>query len=166
MQVLKYIFSFILLVLIQVFVLNNIQFSGYVNPYLYILFIITLPMSVKVEWSMLLAFLLGLSVDIFSNTIGMHAFACVLIAFLRPIIIKFFCSADTLKNLGEVNVRSIGTSSFVKYVVAMTLVHHIALFIIDTLSFGSFWFLFFRILYSSIFTILLILGIEMFKKSR
>ena len=86
--VLQNIFRFILLVLFQVLVLNNIQFLGYINPYLYILFILSLPVQMPRWFLLVLAFILGLSIDIFSNTLGMHAFATVFVAFFREGIIK------------------------------------------------------------------------------
>ena len=79
--VLQNIFSFILLVLVQVLVLNNIQFLGYIDPYLYILFILVLPVQMPRWFLLILAFALGITIDIFSNTLGMQAFATVFIAF-------------------------------------------------------------------------------------
>ena len=76
--VLKNIFRFIILVLVQVLVLNNIQFLGYINPYIYILFILSLPVRTPRWASLLLAFVLGLTIDIFANTPGMHASAAEL----------------------------------------------------------------------------------------
>ncbi len=90
LTVLQNILSFVLLVLFQVLALNNIQFLGFINPYIYILFIIALPVKTPRWLSLILAFILGLTLDIFSNTLGMHAFATVLIAFLRNGIINLF----------------------------------------------------------------------------
>ena len=86
--VVQNIISFILLVLVQVLALNNIQFLGYINPYIYILFILSLPVRLPQWITLLLGFVLGLTIDTFSNTMGTHAFATVLIAFLRNGIIK------------------------------------------------------------------------------
>ena len=83
-----------LLVLIQVLALNNIQFLGFLNPYIYILFILSLPVKLPNWITLLLAFVLGLTIDAFSNTMGMHAFATVLVAFLRGGIINLFISID------------------------------------------------------------------------
>ena len=90
----RYIFNFIFLILIQVTVLNNIQFSGYVNPYLYILFIITLPFETPGWLLLVLGFLTGVTIDIFSNTLGMHASATVFMAYLRPFILRAFAPRD------------------------------------------------------------------------
>ncbi len=79
---------FILLVLLQVLVLNHINFLGYINPYIYILFIILYPVKNNSSLFIFLSFLLGLCVDIFSDSGGVHAAASVTIAFLRPGFLK------------------------------------------------------------------------------
>ena len=88
------ILRFVLLVLVQVLVLNNIQFLGYLNPYLYILFILALPVRLRQWIVLLLAFVLGLTIDAFSNTMGLHAFATVFMAFFRLPIIKMFTTIE------------------------------------------------------------------------
>lgn len=92
LSLLQNIFSFIVLILLQVLVLNNVQFLGFLNPYIYILFILSLPVKFPRWITLILGFVLGLIIDVFSNTIGTHAFATVLIAFFRTGIIKLFTS--------------------------------------------------------------------------
>ena len=74
-QLIKYGFIFIALVLTQVLVLNHIQFSGFVNPYIYVLFVLLLPMGSPRYVVLLLAFFIGLTIDVFSNSPGIHSFA-------------------------------------------------------------------------------------------
>ncbi|NNF81959.1 MAG: rod shape-determining protein MreD, partial [Flavobacteriaceae bacterium] len=83
------IIRFILLVLIQVLVLNNINFLGYINPYIYILFILLYPIQNNRLLFIFLSFLLGLFVDIFLDSGGVHAAASVFIAYFRPLFLKF-----------------------------------------------------------------------------
>ena len=86
--------SGILLILFQIIILNNIQFSGYVNPYVYIMFILMLP-SLTPSWLLLLtAFLTGLIIDLFSGSPGMHAGATVLAAFSRPLVLRLIAPRD------------------------------------------------------------------------
>ena len=80
---------FIILILLQVLVLNNINFLGYINPYIYILFIILYPIKNNRLLFIFLSFLLGLTVDLFLDSGGVHAAACVTIAYIRPILLKF-----------------------------------------------------------------------------
>jgi rod shape-determining protein MreD len=160
---LQNIFRFILLVLAQVLVLNNIQFLGFINPYIYILFIISLPVRMP-RWAVLiLAFGLGLTIDMFSNTPGMHAFASVLIAFLRNGIIRLFISIDEGNNPTP-SYYTFSVATYVKYVVFMVLIHHTTLFILEAFSLAHFWLMLFKIILSSFVTVLLILGIQSLNK--
>ena len=159
--VVQNIISFILLVLVQVLALNNIQFLGYINPYIYILFILSLPVRLPQWVTLLLGFLLGITIDAFSNTMGTHAFATVLIAFLRNGIIKLFTSIEEGNNPVP-SFYTFGVAAYVKYVILMTLVHHTTLFFLEAFSFSLFWVVFFKVILSSIVTILIILGIRSF----
>jgi rod shape-determining protein MreD len=161
--VLQNIFRFFLLVLFQVLVLNNIQFLGYINPYVYILFILALPVRTPRWFSLLLAFGLGLTIDMFSNTGGMHAFATVMVAFLRDGTIKLFTAIDEGNNPTP-SFHSFGVSAYVKYVVLLVFVHHTTLFILESFSLMHFWLMLAKILLSSFVTVLLILGIQSLNK--
>ena len=154
---------FVLLVLIQVLALNNIQFLGFLNPYIYILFILSLPVKLPNWITLLLAFVLGLTIDAFSNTMGMHAFATVLVAFLRNSIINLFIAIDEGNNPTP-SFYTFGVGAYVKYVVSMVVIHHIALFMLEAFSFHHFWILLLKILLSSTLTTLIILGIQSLKR--
>ena len=160
--VLQNIFRFVLLVLFQVLVLNNIQFLGYINPYLYILFILALPVQLPRWFLLILAFVLGLTIDAFSNTIGMHAFATVFVAFFREGIIKLFTNIEEGNNPTP-SFHTFGVSAYIKYVVLMVIIHHTTLFILEAFSFSNFWTMLAKIILSSFVTILLILGIQSIK---
>lgn len=153
------IIRFILLVLIQVLVLNNIQFLGFLNPYIYILFILSLPVRLPRWISLLLAFALGLTIDAFSNTMGMHAFAAVLAAFVRNGIINLYISIDEGNNPTP-SIYTFGVGAYVKYVVTVVLIHHLTLFLLEAFSFEHFWILLLKIILSTIVTIVIILGIQ------
>lgn len=161
--VLRNILHFFLLVLVQVLILNNIKFLGFINPYIYILFIITLPVNVNKAFLLVLAFVLGLSVDIFCNTLGVHAFATVFVAFFRENIIKLLIPRDDNYDLTVPSMHTFGLSQFVKYTIIMVLVHHTILLLIESFSLHNFWYLMLRIILNSTFTILLIVGIERIK---
>ncbi|MEI6753224.1 MAG: rod shape-determining protein MreD [Paludibacter sp.] len=160
---LQNILRFIILVLVQVLVLNNIQLLGFINPYIYILFILSLPVRMPRWAALLLAFVLGLTIDIFSNTPGMHAFASVLVAFSRNAVINLFISIDEGNNpTPSFYTFSVGT--YVKYVVFMVVIHHFTLFFLEAFSFAHFWLILAKIILSSAITILLILGVQSLNK--
>lgn len=157
------IIRFVLLVLVQVLVLNNIQFLGFLNPYIYILFILSLPVKLPRWICLILAFILGLTIDTFSNTMGMHAFATVLAAFIRNNAINLFTTIDEGNNPTP-SFYTFGVGAYVKYVVSVVLVHHVSLFLIEAFSFNHFWILLLKITLSTVVTILIILGIQSLKR--
>ena len=92
--VIRNILRMLVLILFQVLVLNNIQVSGYINPYMYVLFILLLPFETP-RWLLLISgFAIGISIDLFANTLGMHTSATVFMAFLRPYILKLLMPHD------------------------------------------------------------------------
>lgn len=149
---------FIFLILIQVFVLDNIQFLGYVTPMVYILFILLLPVRFNRNAELLLAFALGIIIDMFNNTMGLHAFATVFMSFFRAPVIRLFVSLDEGTNPSP-SFRSIGVSAYVKYVVTLVFIHHTTLFLIESFSFFNLALLVTKILISSVVTILIIFAI-------
>jgi len=155
--ILKYIASWIILVLIQVLLLNHIQISGLINPYLYILFILTLPFGTPNYLLLLLGFLLGLNVDIFSNTIGIHAAATTFLAFIRPFVINLISSRDVLELNQAPRISELGFAWFFRYTVILVLAHHLFLFFIEVFTFHGFFYTLLRVLFSSALTILLII---------
>lgn len=157
----KYPLRFVLLVLLQVLVLNNINLGGYIHPYIYILFILLLPVRLNNNLVLFIAFFTGLTIDYFGNTLGLHAGASVLLAFARPGVLNlFFKPIDFSKN-GEPNLRKIGLGGFFRYTLLLAIIHHSALFIFETLDFSNFHFMLLRIGLSSLITTLGILVVAM-----
>ncbi|MDL2289935.1 rod shape-determining protein MreD [Paludibacteraceae bacterium OttesenSCG-928-F17] len=159
----KNIIRFILLVLVQVWVLNNIQFLGFINPYIYILFIFSLPVKTNRWLVLILSFLTGICIDMFSDTLGLHTFACVLIGFLRNPVLKITSSNEDNVNY-EPSFRSLGIASYVKYVVILVLIHHLTLFYLEAFTFAHFWATLYRALLSASVTLLLIFGVQLLKR--
>jgi rod shape-determining protein MreD len=153
----KDIFLFVFLVLIQALILNNIQFSGLINPYPYILFILILPFETP-RWLLLsLAFLIGISIDAFSYTLGMHTVAIVFIAYLRPAVLKLIAPRDGYEANTNPLPHFYGLAWFLKYTITLTLIHHFVLFYLEMCRFSDFFLTFFRVLISAFFSVCLII---------
>ena len=148
-------FRFIFLALLQVLVLNHINFLGFVNPYLYILFIIVFPLSGNKSLLIFLSFLLGLSIDIFGDSGGVHAAACVFIAYIRPAILKFSFGVSYEYNMVKIN--KVPIAERLTYISIMVLLHHIVLFTLEIFSFSHILLLLKSTLFSGIFSIILVL---------
>jgi rod shape-determining protein MreD len=152
----KNIGRFIFLILFQVLILNNIQFNGYINPYLYIYFILLLPFETP-RWLLLLsAFLLGLSLDAFTNTFGLNAAACVLMAFLRPFVISAISTGTEFMIGHSPSLKNQGFKWFAYYSITLILIHHFSLFYLEIFRFSEFFQTLLRVLLSSAFTLLLV----------
>lgn len=154
----KYVIMFVVLVLVQVLILNNIQVSGLINPYVYILFILLLPFTIPGYFLLGISFLLGLSIDIFNNTPGIHAGATVLLGFLRPAIARLISSREIIEKGNTPNMTQLGFASFLKYTVISVMIHHLFLFFAEAFSLGGFFETILRYILSSVFSILIILG--------
>ncbi len=144
---------FILLVLLQVLVLNHINFLGYINPYIYILFIILYPVKNNSSLFISLSFLLGLCVDIFSDSGGVHAAASVTIAFLRPGFLKSVFGA--LYEHQTIKFSNIDLAPKISYIALVTVVHHLILFTLEIFSLSKIILITQKTLFSSIFTIII-----------
>ncbi|MCK5764380.1 MAG: rod shape-determining protein MreD [Bacteroidales bacterium] len=156
----KNIIRFIILVLIQVFVLNNIRINGYVNPYLYVLFILLLPFEIP-GWLLLLSsFFLGLSIDIFAHTPGMHAAASVFMAFSRPTVIRFISGTKGIESGMTPGIKDLGFQWFFLYSLILILLHHLLLFYLEVFRFNEFLQTLYRALLSTLSTLVLVILVE------
>ena len=156
-------FRFIILVLIQVILLNHINFLGYINPYLYILFIILYPLNGNNSLLIALSFLLGLSIDIFGDSGGIHAAACVFIAYIRPVILKFSLGVSYEYNI--IKIKNIDIRQRIVYISIMVFLHHIVLFLLEIFNLDHILLILKSTLFSSIFSFILILStISIFSK--
>jgi rod shape-determining protein MreD len=151
------IIRFLFLIFFQVLILDNIRIAGYVNPYLYVLFILMLPFETP-KWLLLIsAFFLGFFVDMFSGTGGIHAAACVFMAFIRPNILKMVSARQDYEPGTQPIIRDLGFRWFFSYSMVMVSMHHFILFYIEAFSFNEFFQTFFRTVLSIIFTLFLLI---------
>jgi hypothetical protein len=146
---------FIILVLIQVLVLNNINFLGYINPYIYILFIILYPINNNRMLFIFLSFLLGLSVDLFLDSGGIHAAASVAIAYMRPVSLKF--AFGMAYEHQTVKFSSTEFGQRFTYFSILIIIHHLILFSLEIFNISKILLILKKSLFSSIFTIILCL---------
>ena len=156
-------FRFLILVLTQVLLLDHIDFLGYVNPYMYILFILVFPITGNKSLLIFLSFLLGLSIDFFGDSGGIHAAASVFIAFIRPLVLKY--SFGISYEYNTVKVSNAEFSQRILYVVSMVFIHHFILFLLEIFNVNQILLILKSTLFSGIFsTILIMSAITIFSK--
>ncbi len=155
----KNIIRFILFILIQVFVLDRVHLHQMVTPYIYFLFILWLPFKMKRTWLMLLAFLLGSTLDSFRHQPGFHAAACVLIAYVRPFLINILIPQEGSEtNYSEPSMTSMGgLLPYTIYVGFFSFLHNAWLFLLEAWQFGNFWYFLVKTILSTAVCILLII---------
>lgn len=156
---------FVGLVLVQVLLLNNICLFGLATPFIYIYFILILDRDVDPIGLMAVAFLLGLAVDVFCNTPGVNAGASVLVAFLRPSLLRLFSPRDEFENF-EPGIYTIGLWPFVRYAFFAVLLHHTALFLLEAFTLANIGYLLLRIFCSTLLTVVLAMAIEFVRHKR
>ena len=129
------IIRFVALVVAQVLLINHIRLGGYVHPYVYLIFVMLLPINTP-GWQLLIAgFSIGLVIDLFMGTLGMHAGATTMMAFCRPAIIRIVSGSQKLENAREPNINQLGFPWFLRYTLCMVLVHNFTYFMLEGFSF-------------------------------
>lgn len=145
---------FIVLVFFQVTVFNNMQFFGYVTPYPYILFILLYPINTNRHLFLIFSFLLGLILDVFNNSGGVHTTACITLAFFREYLLKMSFGYSYEYHMMRITDKI--SSELVTYVITSVIIHHTILISLEVFNFDFILEILLRIITSSIFTILLI----------
>ena len=145
------------MVFVQVFLLKNITLYNLSTPYLYILFVLLLPFEVPNILLFVLAFIMGITIDAFYDTPGLHAAACVLLAFVRILFISITVQKEGFDNEPEPTLSIMGFRWFFTYALVLTLFHHFFLFSLEAFDFSELQYTLSRVLLSSIFTVFLIL---------
>lgn len=152
----KNIIRFVLLVLLQVLILSNIQLHQLINPFIYFLFILLLPIGAS-RWLVLISsFILGLTVDIFSDTGGIHAAVCVLIGYIRPFIMSLISPHGGYDSNDVPGLGQMGLTWFLIYAVSLTLIWNIAYFFLEVFSLDGVFRTLLKIFISTIISLLLI----------
>ncbi|MDR2927876.1 MAG: Rod shape-determining protein MreD [Cytophagaceae bacterium] len=163
---LKYLFAFVAYVLIQVLIINNLSLGFYINPYVYILFLLILPVEIPRWFLLTLGFCTGLTVDMFMNTQGIHASASVFLAYARPFVLSGIAPRDSYEP-GSLPVPShFGFVWFFRYAAICVVVHHIFLFTVEAFSFNRLGPVVLKTILSSVFSLALIMIIRLFAGSR
>ncbi|MGO3182385.1 MAG: rod shape-determining protein MreD [Aequorivita sp.] len=150
------IVRFIVLVFLQVLILNNINLAGFINPYLYIIFILLYPLDGNKGLLIFLSFLLGLSVDIFEDSGGVHAAACAFIAYIRPVVLKY--SFGVSYEYNSVKIRKADPMERFTYIASLVFMHHFIMFSLEIFNVDHILLLLKSTLFSGIFTIVLIIS--------
>src|SRR4030066_1234081 len=157
---------FVLLILLQVLLFNNIEFSGYINPYIYIMFILLLPVEISSGLLLLISFFTGLVIDFFCGSPGMHTSATVLAGFVRPYVLSLISPRDGYEAGSNPSMIIYGFRWFLLYTLIIILIHHLVLFYLEVFRFTDFFRTLLRVILSSLFSITFILLLEYARRGK
>jgi rod shape-determining protein MreD len=158
-NIVRSIVYFLIFMTLQLLVLNNISFFRVATPFLYLYIILKQPTDLSRNQIVIISFLAGVIMDLFSNTPGMHAAVCTFVGVIREPLFHFFIG----KEISEGSIpsyRVCGFGGFFRYTLSFVVIHHTALFILESLILFDPLFLLIRIVSSVILTTALILTVE------
>ncbi len=159
------IVRFIFLLAAQIVIFNNIDLFGYINPYPYILFILLYPVNSNRAGLLVASFLLGLTVDMFTNSGGIHAASCLILAYFRPTYFKFAFGLSYEYQTIKINDR-LSPERFT-FIFISILTHHFILFMLEYFKFTFILEALLRTIVTAIFTLIIsIIIIYLFKPNK
>jgi rod shape-determining protein MreD len=150
------------LLLLQVLVLNEVYLLGRFNPFIYPLFILLLPFETPRSLILFLGFSMGIAVDLFSDTVGLHTAATVFMAWMRIYILRLIAQRDNFEPGSGPGRTGFGMTWFIKYTVIMILIHHLALFMLEASTFRGFGITMLMFIVTSLFSTLMIILSQLF----
>lgn len=151
---------FVSTIIAQILILNDLRLGIFVNPYVYVLFIMSLPIGLGRNTALTLAFGTGLIVDLFSNTPGMHAAASTLIAFVRPKVLSVIALNSEYKADSMPTIHTYGPEWYMKYATIMISIHHVTLFFIEQFDAFALWTTLLRVVVSIAATLLIVVVVQ------
>ena len=156
---------FLLYLILQILLVRNLVLFDYAFCFIYIACILLLPNETSLTWLLLIAFVTGIIVDTFYNTLGMHAAATVLMAYVRPLVVRSQIDVPGLETRIEFSLQELGTGAFFRYVFVLALIHHSALFFIEASSLTLIIPTLIRVAASTLFTTVSIVLIQFFTRN-
>lgn len=155
-KIIRYIFRFVCLVMVQTLVLNNIELFGYINPMLYVVFILLLPFDIPYWGVILLGFGLGFCVDVFSDTYGLHTAATTLLAFARPYLVRLALARNNFQQVSTIQPATLNRSLFMMYALWSVIAHHLMFYLVDAFTTVNILYILIRIVVGSVLTLVFI----------
>lgn len=163
-----HIIRFILFALAQGLVFGQLDFGFGIHPMIYPLFILMLPFDLGAIALMVIAFMMGISIDFFMNTFGLHASSAVIIAYFRPELFKLFSPRDGYESFRQPSASDLGYKWFLSVAGLMILIHHVWFFFLEYFKLSEWMYILQKSIFSGLFTLLIFVLIQIifFKKQK
>lgn len=160
------ILSFFIFLFYQVLILQNVVLFHTAFCFLYVLFLLLLPVETNPLALMGIGFALGFMVDMFYESIGLHAFACVLIMYIRNYWLNSITPQGGYDSNASPSMTLGGFQWFVVYSLPMVFLHHLILFFMEAGGLNMFWFTLWKAIASTLFTMTAIIITQFLFPSR
>ncbi|RRA98689.1 hypothetical protein [Larkinella rosea] len=164
-EILNIIFLFVLYLSLQILIVRNLVLFDVAFCFMYVACILLLPAEMSLSATLLVAFVVGIIVDTFYNTLGMHAAATVLMAYVRPMVVRFQAARGGFDGRIVFSIHEMGSLNFFYYVVILTFIHHFTLFLIEANNILLFLPALIKIVASTLFTSVTIMLVQYFSRN-
>ena len=153
---------YVVVMLLQVLLFDQLQLWGACHPYIYILCLLMLPITLPHSVDMLIGAVVGLVMDIFCNSLGIHTASCILLMFVRPYLLGVIVNDKDRLN-EQIHLRTLGMEAFIKYVVILVFIHHLMVFSLAAWSWHHIGFVLLETVVSGVITCFIIIGYNILK---
>ena len=158
----KQLGRYVVVMLLQVLLFDQLQLWGACHPYIYILCLLMLPITLPHSVDMLIGAVVGLVMDIFCNSLGIHTASCILLMFVRPYLLGVIVNDKDRLN-EQIHMRTLGMEAFIKYVVILVFIHHLMVFSLAAWSWHHIGFVLLETVVSGVITCFIIIGYNILK---
>ena len=145
------------MMLLQVLLFDQLQLLGVCHPYIYVLCLLMMPITLPHSADMIIGAVVGLIMDVFCNSLGVHTASCIFLMFFRPYVVGALVNDKDRLN-EQISLRALGIEALFKYVVILVVVHHLMVFLLAAWSWSHIGFVLIETIVSSIITISIIMG--------
>jgi rod shape-determining protein MreD len=157
MDLTKQLGRYVVVMLLQVLLFNQLQLFGVCHPYIYVMCLLMMPITLPHSVDMVIGAVIGLVMDVFCNSLGIHMAGCILIMFLRPYVLGTIINDKERLN-EQINQHTIGMEAMIKYVAILVPIHHLTVFALGAWSWAHIGFVMLETVVSSLITIAIIIG--------
>ena len=154
------IISFFIYLLYQALILKNIVLFNTAFCFLYVAYLFFLPVESNPLFLMFMGFIMGFAIDIFYDSLGLHAFSCVLVMYVRNYWLSLITPQGGYDISATPSIAVNGMQWFLMYTIPLVFLHHSVLFFVEAGGFGMFWFTLWKIITSTIFTALVTVVVQ------
>ena len=163
MKIITEIGRLLLIFALQVLLFDHLHIGSWGLVMMYILFLINLPARIPRWAEMIIGFMVGMMMDVWHASLGIHIAACVALTFVRPLLLNNTVQ-DVERIKDNLSSQNIGRAEYIKCAVLLTVLHHFIVFSLETWNIQFWWMVLLQTLISSVMTLVIILGYEYLKR--